>query len=118
MVSHTHTTTTSTMYVVTIPVADLCVVLIGVSPFCWISRGDSHLSQLYLFQLIFHSAMQLLSVVPCRVNYILYKYWYSCTQKLAHLPSSRIECCSILIDLRWHVRHITVECTSTGDRLP
>jgi len=32
MVSHTHTTTTSTIYVVTIPVAALSTVLIGVIP--------------------------------------------------------------------------------------
>ena len=34
MVSHTHTTTISTVYMVTIPVAALSTVLIGVIPFC------------------------------------------------------------------------------------
>ena len=32
---------------------------------------------------------------------------YSCTHELVNLPSSRTECCSILIDLWWHIyRHM------------
>ena len=52
MVSHTHTTATSTVHRVTIPVAALSTVLTGVTPSCWISRGfptfHSYTSQLFL----------------------------------------------------------------------
>ena len=48
MVSHTHTTTTSTI----IPLAALSVVLIRVIPSFWY-QGDSYLSHLHLFQFIF-----------------------------------------------------------------
>ena len=66
MVSHTHTTTTSTVYVVTIPVAALSTVFIGVIPFAGY-QGDSYLSPLYYFVPVNISfspdtAMHLLSV--------------------------------------------------------
>jgi len=68
MVSHTHTTTTSTVHRVTIPVAALSTVLTGVTPSCWISKGIPHLSHIFVpVNISFSSnfAMHLFSVVPC-----------------------------------------------------
>ena len=67
MVSHTHTTTTSTVHRVTIPVAALSTVLTGVIPFCWISRAFLPFPLIFVpVNISFSSnfAMHLFSVVP------------------------------------------------------
>jgi len=71
MVSNAHTTTTSTVYKVTIPVSALSIVFVGVIPFAGY-QGNSCLSHIFVavnISLSSSSAMHLLSVVPCRVNY-------------------------------------------------
>ena len=71
MVSNAHTTTASTVYKVTIPVAALSMVFVGVIPFAGY-QGDSCLSHIFVavnISLSSNSAMHLLSVLPCRVNY-------------------------------------------------
>ena len=64
MVSNAHTTTTSTVYKVTIPVAALSMVFVGVIPFAGY-QGDSCLSHILVavnISLSSNSAMHLLSV--------------------------------------------------------
>jgi len=71
MVSNAHTTTTSTVYKVTIPVAALSMVFVGMIPFAGY-QGDSCLSHVFVavnISLSPNSAMHVLSVVPCRMNY-------------------------------------------------
>ena len=72
MVSYTHTTTTSTVYVVTIPVAALSTVLVS-DPLLLDIKGvlafHTYLFQSILFSFCSSSAMHLLSIVAYRMNY-------------------------------------------------
>ena len=112
MVSHTHTTTTSTIYMVTISVAAQVTVLIGVIPFCWISRGFLPFTLTFVPVNFLGSGRLIWYLVVEKFHVCNFRgYWQPWNFLAAKISR-------YTVDLWRHVTHMTVECTSSGERLP